>query len=90
MTTTTSTKIERFVVVSGQATIALRRMFTDEVVEFAVDGARPSAVDMPVGWVHNITNTGDDVLVTQFWSHERFRPDGPRHLSQPVQQKIHA
>lgn len=83
-------KIERFAVVSGQATIALRRMFTDEVVEFDVDGDRPSAVDMPVGWVHNITNTGDDVLITQFWSHELFRPDAPDTFPHPVQQETHA
>ena len=83
-------KIERFAVVSGQATIALRRMFTDEVVEFHVDGDRPAAVDMPVGWVHNITNTGDDVLITQFWSHELFRPDAPDTFPHPVQQEIRA
>jgi UDP-2-acetamido-2,6-beta-L-arabino-hexul-4-ose reductase len=83
-------KIERFAVVSGQATIALRRMFTDEIVEFDVDGHRPSAVDMPVGWVHNITNTGDDVLITQFWSHELFRPDAPDTFPHPVQQEIQA
>ena len=83
-------KIERFAVVSGQATIALRKMFTEEVVEFAVDSARPSAVDMPVGWVHNITNTGEDVLITQFWSHERFRPEAPDTFHHPVQQEIHA
>jgi len=83
-------KIERFAVVSGRATIALRRMFTDEIVEFDVDGHRPSAVDMPVGWVHNITNTGDDVLITQFWSHELFRPDAPDTFPHAVQQEIHA
>ena len=70
-------KVERFAVLSGSATMALRRMFTDEVVEFAVTGDRPAAVDMPVGWAHDITNTGDDVLLTQFWSHELFRPEDP-------------
>ena len=83
-------KIERFAVVSGRATIALRRMFTDEVVEFAVDGVHPCAVDMPVGWAHNITNTGDDILLTQFWSHELFRPDAPDTFPHPVRQEIHA
>ena len=82
-------KIERFAVVSGRATIALRRMFTDEVVEFDVDGARPCAVDMPVGWAHNITNTGDDILLTQFWSHELFRPNAPDTFPHPVRQEIH-
>ncbi len=70
-------KVERFAVLSGSATMALRRMFTDEVVEFAVSGDQPTAVDMPVGWAHDITNTGDDILLTQFWSHELFRPEDP-------------
>ena len=81
------TKVERFAVVQGTATIALRRMFHDEVVEFLVSGQAPCAVDMPVGWAHNITNTGEDVLITQFWSHELFRPDAPDTFPHPVAQE---
>jgi len=83
-------KVERFAVVQGRATIALRRMFHDDVVEFAVTGDQPCAVDMPVGWAHNITNTGDDVLVTQFWSHELFRPEAPDTYPHPVRQETSA
>ncbi|MEI2777023.1 MAG: NAD-dependent epimerase/dehydratase family protein [Tetrasphaera sp.] len=70
-------KIERFAVISGRARMSLRRMFSDEIVDFDVCGDQPAAIDMPVGWVHNITNTGTEVLLTQFWSHELFRPDAP-------------
>lgn len=77
-------KIERFAVIRGKGTMELRRMFTDEVLTFEVDGDRPVAIDMPVGWVHNITNTGDDVLFTQFWSHELFRPEAPDTFPEPV------
>ncbi len=70
-------KIERFAVIDGRARISLRKMFTEEVIDFDVDGANPCAIDMPVGWAHNITNTGDDTLLTQFWSHELFRPEAP-------------
>ncbi len=59
-------------------------MFTDEVVDFEVTGEQPVAVDMPIGWAHNITNTGEDVLITQFWSHELFRPDRPDTFPEPV------
>jgi len=79
-------KIERFAVISGTARISLRKLFTEEVVDFDVTGAEPAAVDMPVGWVHNITNTGDDVLLTQFWSHELFRPEAPDTFPAPVRQ----
>lgn len=77
-------KIERFAVIRGRGVMELRQMFTDEVFSFEADGDRPVAVDMPVGWVHNITNTGNDELLTQFWSHELFRPDTPDTFPEPV------
>lgn len=77
-------KIERFAVIRGTGTMELRKMFTDEVLTFEAHGDEPVAIDMPVGWVHNITNTGDDVLFTQFWSHELFRPDAPDTFPEPV------
>lgn len=77
-------KIERFAVIRGKGTMELRKMFTDEVLTFDADGDAPVAIDMPVGWVHNITNTGDDVLFTQFWSHELFRPEAPDTFPEPV------
>ena len=77
-------KIERFAVIRGRGTMELRKMFTDDVITFEADGDAPVAVDMPVGWVHNITNSGDDVLFTQFWSHELFRPDAPDTFPEPV------
>lgn len=77
-------KIERFAVIQGRARISLRRMFHDEVLDFDVSGNEPVAIDMPVGWIHNITNTGDDVLLTQFWSHELFRPEAPDTFAETV------
>ena len=77
-------KIERFAVVQGTARMSLRKMFTDEVIDFHVTGEETVAVDMPVGWVHNITNTGDDILITQFWVHEFFDPENPDTFPEPV------
>ena len=77
-------KIERFVVLDGQARISLRRVFTDEVVHFDVDGREPVAVDMPTMWVHNITNIGDQDLVTLFWTNELFDPEQPDTYPEPV------
>lgn len=70
-------KIERFVVVEGTATIKLRRMFHDNIVKFHVTGDQPGAIDMPTGWTHSITNTGRASLVTQFWTHDLYRPEAP-------------
>jgi len=70
-------KIERFVVLRGEARISLRRMFADDVVSFDVTGDAPAVVDMPTMWVHNITNTGASELTTLFWTHELFDPAAP-------------
>lgn len=77
-------KIERFVVLSGEARISLRRVFTDEVVSFDVSGDAPAVVDMPTMWVHNITNTGDTEVTTLFWTHTLFDPDNPDTFWEPV------
>ena len=65
-------KAERFAVIKGKAKIQLRRIGTDEVLTFALDGNQPSFVDMPVWFTHNITNIGDDELFTIFWINEFF------------------
>ena len=67
-------KVERFAVISGEATIRVRRLFTDEVVEFSVSGEEPVFIDMPPLCTHDITNTGEKELVTLFWSHDHFDP----------------
>jgi UDP-2-acetamido-2,6-beta-L-arabino-hexul-4-ose reductase len=70
-------KVERFVVLSGRATISLRRMFHDEVVDIQVSGDSPVAVDMPTMWSHRIVNSGDGDLYTAFWTDQIFDPQDP-------------
>ena len=77
-------KVERFTVLAGSATIALRRLFTDRIFEFKVTGDEPVAVDMPTMWAHKITNTGADVLYTSFWSNEIFDPELPDTTAEVV------
>ncbi len=68
-------KAERFAVIKGKARIQLRRIGTDEVLSFELDGDKPSFVDMPIWYTHNITNIGDDELFTIFWISEFFDKD---------------
>jgi UDP-2-acetamido-2,6-beta-L-arabino-hexul-4-ose reductase len=70
-------KIERFAVIKGKARIQLRRIGTDKIMNFELDGNEPSYVDMPIWYTHNITNTGDEELYTIFWINEFFNPDDP-------------
>lgn len=68
-------KIERFAVIKGKALIQLRRIGTDEVLDFYLDGDEPAYVDMPVWYTHNIKNIGDAVLYTNFWINEFYNPE---------------
>lgn len=70
-------KVERFMVLQGKAKINIRKLFTDEVITYDLDGNVPSYVDIPTMHTHSITNTGDDDLITLFWSDEFFDPKNP-------------
>ena len=50
-------KAERFAVIKGKAKISLRKMDSEEVVDYFLDGENPAFVDMPIWHTHNITNT---------------------------------
>ena len=78
------TKIERFVVVAGEATISMRRLLTDDVTTYRVSGTEPVAIDMPPLTTHNIVNVGSNELVTLFWSNDHFDPDNPDTYGEPV------
>ena len=68
-------KIERFAVIKGKALIQLRKIDTDEVLDFYLDGNEPAYVDMPIWYTHNIKNIGDEDLYTIFWIDEPFNPE---------------
>ena len=70
-------KVERFLVLRGEAVIRLRRMFTNEVVEFRVGGSQPAVLDMPTLWTHSITNVGKGELLTLFYADDKYDPDDP-------------
>lgn len=68
-------KIERFTVIKGKALIQLRKIDTDEVLDFYLDGTEPAYVDMPVWFTHNIKNIGEEELYTIFWIDEPYNPE---------------
>lgn len=77
-------KVERFIVLSGQANIRVRNIFGTETYDFDVNGDQPCFIDMPPLHTHNITNTGDTELLTLFWSHDFFDPNRTDTYSEVV------
>lgn len=71
-----NTKWEFFIVVSGRGLIQMRRIGSDEVLEFEVSGDKIEAVHMLPGYTHNIINLSDtENLVTVMWANESFDPN---------------
>ena len=71
-------KWEQFIVVSGRGLIQMRKIGTDEVLEFYVSGEKIEAVQMLPGYTHNIINLSDtEDLVTLMWANESFDPQHP-------------
>ncbi len=78
-------KVERFVVLQGSATVSMRRLFSSDIQNFLVTGDEPMAVEIPTLYTHLITNTGDDLLLTLFWSNELFDPEAPDTFGLPLE-----
>jgi UDP-2-acetamido-2,6-beta-L-arabino-hexul-4-ose reductase len=70
-------KAERFSVISGKARISLRKVDSEEVIHYELDGENPAYVDMPIWYTHNITNIGSDTLLTYFWINEPYDAEDP-------------
>lgn len=87
-----NTKWEFFIVVSGEALIQERKIVPDAIknedgsisyqeapmIEFRVNGKKPTAVHMLPGYTHNIINLSETTdLVTLMWANESFDPSYP-------------
>jgi UDP-2-acetamido-2,6-beta-L-arabino-hexul-4-ose reductase len=71
------TKVEKFLVIQGEAVIKFRKISSDEVIEYKVNGETPEVVDIPTGYVHSIVNIGEEDVITLFWASEIFNLDKP-------------
>jgi len=78
-------KVERFFVVKGEAEIAVRRLYDDDVVRFRIRGDSPCFVDMPTMWAHSVRNVGDSELVTVFWANQLLDPANPDQYAEHVE-----
>ncbi|MFQ3341825.1 MAG: UDP-2-acetamido-2,6-beta-L-arabino-hexul-4-ose reductase, partial [Flavobacteriaceae bacterium] len=45
--------------------------------DFILNGEDPSYVDIPIWYTHNVTNIGNEPLITLFWINEPFDEKDP-------------
>lgn len=80
-----NSKWEFFIVVAGHGLIQERKIGTDEIREFEVNGERLQAVHMLPGYAHNIINLSDtENLVTLMWANEIFDSTHPDTFCETV------
>lgn len=78
-------KWEFFIVVAGRGLIQMRKIGSDEVLEYEVSGDKIEAVHMLPGYTHNIINLSEtENLVTVMWANESFDPGHPDTFSEKV------
>ena len=78
------TKVEKFLVIEGQAVIRFRPIEGDELTQYPVRGEDFKVVDIPPGYAHSIENVGSGDLVTLFWSSQVFDETHPDTAFSPV------
>jgi UDP-2-acetamido-2,6-beta-L-arabino-hexul-4-ose reductase len=64
-------------VIKGNAKVELRRVGSDKKIEFLLNGIKPSFIDIPIWHTHNISNIGNEILITVFWINEAFNQEDP-------------
>lgn len=77
-------KVEKFIVLQGEAIIRFRKVDNTDIIEYPVTGSEIRIVDIPPGYTHDITNTGTTDVITLFWASEIFDPDLPDTYAQGV------
>ncbi len=79
------TKWEIFIVVSGHGLIQMRKIGTEDVLNFEVSGDKIEAIHMLPGYTHNIINLSEtEDLVTVMYANEEFDPSKPDTFGEPV------
>ena len=77
-------KTEKFLVAKGHARFRFRHILTDEEYELVVEGGNPQVVETVPGWIHNITNIGNEEMLVMLWANEVFDPAHPDTITAKV------
>ena len=70
-------KSEKFLVVKGKAQFNFRHVETNETYEYITSEVMPEIIESIPGWVHAITNIGNEELIVLLWSNEVFDHSNP-------------
>ena len=72
-----NTKVERFCVIQGQGEVFFRELDSDKIFSHKLTGDKVQIIDIPVGYVHAIENTGDNDMLLVIWANEILNKEAP-------------
>ena len=75
---------EKFLVIKGKALFKFRNLMNNEEYELITHADTPQIVESIPGWVHSITNIGEEVMFTMLWANENFDPDHPDTITSEI------
>lgn len=70
-------KTEKFLIVKGSAKFRFSNVLSNEKYEITVSEKHSQIIQTLPGWVHDITNVGNDEMIAIVWSNEIFDPNRP-------------
>lgn len=71
------TKIEKFLVLAGEAEVIFKDLHSSDEFTYQVNGEKLEVVDIPAGYLHTLKNTGKSDLITLIWADEILDPEKP-------------
>ena len=79
-------KTEKFLTVTGKAKFTFRNLISDEKFSIITTGEVPKVVDTMPGWIHNVTNLGDENLICLVWANEIFDRNKPDTIASRIEE----
>lgn len=79
-----NSKFEKFLVVSGSASFKFRDLNSGICFEKITDSSKPEIVETAPGWVHDITNIGEEDMIVLAWANENFDLNKPDTIPEDV------
>lgn len=77
-------KNEKFLVVKGHAKFRFQNVISSEKYEISTVDTDCTIVETVPGWVHDIENIGNDLLVVMLWANEIFNNKKPDTISRQI------
>ena len=78
------TKTEKFVVIKGTAQFKFENLISGECYNLITKGGDPKVVETIPGWIHDVTNIGDEELIFMLWANEVFNPKLPDTINKKM------